>query len=105
MGANEHISRDGQAKWAIPKEAYLPDDPLANCLAVLTRLQNRPHSIQSLTAGLPLEESRLTPELFARAAARANLAARIVKRPLQKISQLTLPAILLLDNEQACVLT
>jgi ATP-binding cassette subfamily C protein LapB len=105
MGASEHISADlGQASWPMPKDAYLPDDPLANCLAILTRLQNRPYSIQALIAGLPLQESRLTPDLFARAAARAKLSSRIVKRPLAKISPLTLPAILLLENEQACVL-
>lgn len=91
-------------EWEIPKEALLPDDSLANCLAILTRIQGKPHSTQALTAGLPLEESRLTPELFVRAAARANLSARIVKRPLDEISNLTLPAVLLLDGNQACVL-
>lgn len=90
--------------WAIPKEALLPDDPLTNCLVILTRLQHQPHSAQALTAGLPLEQSRLTPELFVRAAARANLASRIVKRPLAEISNLTLPAVLLLNGNQACVL-
>ncbi|MDB5839374.1 MAG: apxIB [Herminiimonas sp.] len=105
MRANEHIPGNDPAGWVIPKEAFLPDDPLVNCLVVLTRLRNQPHSIQSLTAGLPLEESRLTPALFARAAARANLSARIIKRKLRNISQLTLPAVLLLHGGQACVLT
>lgn len=105
MGATSHTAASTQGEWGMPKDALLPDDPLANCLAVLTRLQNQPHSIQSLTAGLPLVESRLTPELFIRAAARANLAARIVRRPLAKISRLILPAVLLLNDNQACVLT
>lgn len=91
-------------EWTLPKESLLPDDPLANCLAILTRIQHQPHSAQSLTAGLPLEESRLTPELFIRAAARANLSARIIKRPLAEISNLTLPAVLLLQGGDACIL-
>ena len=90
--------------WALPKEALLPDDPLTNCLVLLTRLQHRPFSAQSLTAGLPLESSRLTPALFIRAAARADISARVVKRPLDKISNITLPAVLLLKDGQACLL-
>src|SRR5690606_27528060 len=50
------------------------------------------------------EKSRLTPELFARAAARAGLSSRIVKRPLGKISPLVMPAVLLLRDGNACVL-
>jgi ATP-binding cassette subfamily C protein LapB len=91
--------------WTLPRDAMHADDPLAQCLITLTRLRNEPHSLQALTAGLPLEDGRLTPELFIRAAARANLSARIVKRPLARISQLTLPAVLLLTDAQACILT
>ncbi len=90
--------------WQVPKEALLPDDPLANCLVLLTQLQHRPFTLQSLTAGLPLEESKLTPQLFVRAAERADLSARIVKRSLRKISNLTLPAVLLLHEDHACIL-
>ena len=91
-------------EWIMPNKALLPDDPLASCLVMLARLQQQSFSIQALTAGLPLESSRLTPDLFVRAAKRAGLSAKIVKRPLIKISSLTLPAVLLLKNEQACVL-
>jgi len=90
--------------WDIPKEALLPDDPLANCLVLLTRMQHRPFSLQSLTAGLPLVSSRLTPELFVRAAARADISAQIIKRKLDEISNLTLPTVLLLQDGQACIL-
>lgn len=103
MTADADNSNNNQA-WTLPKEAFLPDDPLANCLVLLTRLQHRPFSLQSLTAGLPLESSRLTPELFVRAAARADISAHILKRPLAKITNLTLPAVLLLEGRQACIL-
>ena len=90
---------------ALPKEALLPDDPLTRCLMILTRLFHRPFSPQALTAGLPLENSRLTPELFPRAAKRAGLSSRVVRRGLDQISPLTLPAILLLNDGRACVAT
>lgn len=89
----------------LPKEALLPDDPLTRCLTILTRLFHRPFSAQALTAGLPLENSRLTPDLFPRAAKRAGLSSRVVHRPLDQISPLTLPAILLLKDGRACVAT
>lgn len=84
-------------------EALLPDDPLTRCLVILTRYFHNPMSAQTLTAGLPLEDMRLTPELFLRAAARAGLSARVVKRPLEEISSMTLPAVLLLKDGKACV--
>ena len=90
--------------WNIPKDALLPEDPLTNCLVLLTQLQHRPFSAQTLTAGLPLESSRLTPELFPRAAARAGLSAKVVKRPIEKIADITLPAVLLLKNGDATIL-
>lgn len=93
------------ASLDLPKETMLPDDALTGCLVILTRLFHRPFSAQALTAGLPLKISRLTPELFPRAAARAGLTSRVVKRPLKQISPLTLPAVLLLVDGNACVLT
>jgi hypothetical protein len=35
--------------WSIPKDALLTDDPLTNCLVLLTRLQHRPFSSQTLS--------------------------------------------------------
>ena len=57
-----------------------------------------------LISGLPLVMNRLTVELFSRAADRADLASRVIKRPLERILPLQLPAILLLKDKQACVL-
>lgn len=80
------------------------DDPLLDCLVYLARFHERPASRTALAAGLPLVQHRLTVELFARAAARADLAARVVKRPLRKISNLLLPAVLLLQDRQVGIL-
>ena len=71
---------------------------------LLGELLERPTSAGRLAAGLPLEDGRLTPALAVRAAARAGLAARLVRRPLERISDLTLPCILLLEGREACVL-
>lgn len=80
-------------------------DPLLDCLVVLTKIHNHPISGDALKAGLPLVNHRLTPELFVRAAERAGLSARIVRRPIKKISALVLPAVLVLNGNHACVLT
>lgn len=80
------------------------DDPLLLALLTVCKLLHTPHSPESLTAGLPLVNNKLTPNLFIRAASRAGLSVGLVRRPLEKISNLVLPAILLLRNGQTCVL-
>lgn len=94
------------ADWDLPSSALhaASDDPLLGCLLWLARSFHRAVSAQALVAGLPLETNRLTPELFPRAAARAGLSARLVRRGLDDIPDLVLPAILLLDEREACVL-
>lgn len=86
------------------REDLLHHDPLLDCLVELTRIHGRPSTRAALTAGLPLENGSLTPSLFARAASRAGLSAKLVRRPLERIDPVLLPAVLLLDGEEACVL-
>lgn len=86
------------------REDLLHHDPLLACLVELTRLHGRPSTRAALSAGLPLEGGCLTPSLFARAAARAGLSSRIVRRALDGIDAALLPVILLLKGDQACVL-
>ncbi|HBE92713.1 MAG TPA: type I secretion system permease/ATPase, partial [Gammaproteobacteria bacterium] len=80
------------------------DDPLLDCLELVARLQGRPTTRTALRSGLPLVDNRLTVELFSRAANRAGLSARVVRRPLQSISNLELPAVLLMKSGSGCVL-
>ncbi len=80
------------------------DDPLLDCLTMLTAIHGTPLSVEALKAGLPLSDNTLTPALFIRAAERAALSARTVKRNLRDISPLTLPCVLLLENRGACLL-
>jgi ATP-binding cassette subfamily C protein LapB len=80
------------------------DDPLLGCLATLTVLFERPLSPEALVAGLPVEEKRISPEMFLRAAARAGLSGRIAKRTFSEIPSFALPVVLLLKGGGACVL-
>ncbi|MBO3708531.1 MAG: type I secretion system permease/ATPase [Candidatus Accumulibacter sp.] len=86
------------------REDLLHHDPLLACLVELTRLYGRPSTRAALSAGLPLGAERLTPSLFARAASRAGMASRIVRRSLDRIDGSLLPVILLLEGDEACVL-
>ena len=79
-------------------------DPLAESLALLAKLRARPISVETLTAGLPLEQGRLTPKLVARAAERAGLVANVRACALEDIPSLVLPVVLLLNDRDACVL-
>ncbi|WP_438970499.1 type I secretion system permease/ATPase [Methylophaga sp.] len=93
-----------QVEWETDDSHLTHDDTLLGCLTILAKILNKPHSPDSLTAGLPLVDNRLTPTLFSRAAERAGLSSKVVKRPFRKISNLVLPAVLLLSDTNACVL-
>jgi ATP-binding cassette subfamily C protein LapB len=88
-----------------PAAAPDPDDSLLECLAAVARLHDRPVSVNGLADGLPLDRERVTPELLVRAAESHGFAARVVKRSLRRISNLVLPAILVMRNGGGCVLT
>lgn len=79
-------------------------DPLLGCLEIIARFYDRSVPRQALIAGLPVEDGRLTPRLFARAAQRAGLAARVVRRPLSQLTKLLLPAVILLKDGSSYVL-
>ncbi len=90
--------------WEIKTTHSVAHDPLLSCLIILTRIEHNPFSPETLIAGLPLVDNKLTPELFLRAAERAGMSGQIVKRELGDVSQLVLPAVLLLRHKQACIL-
>lgn len=86
------------------REDLLHHDPLLDCLVELTRIHGRPSTRAALSAGLPLPKTGLPPTLFARAAARAGLSCKILRRPLEKIDTALLPVVLLLEGDGACLL-
>ena len=79
-------------------------DPLLAALVIITKLYHRPMSAEALTAGMPLNNAPITPELLPRAAERAGLSVAIKRRTLEELSPLILPAILFLKDNQAVVL-
>ncbi len=79
-------------------------DPLLDCLIEITRLHGRPCHPAYLCAGLPLDAHGLRPALFARAAQRAGLASKMIRRGLREIDAALLPVIVLLHDNQAAVL-
>ncbi|WP_085920465.1 type I secretion system permease/ATPase [Halomonas sp. CSM-2] len=79
-------------------------DELLECLIAVASIHHHDATREALTAGLPLEEGRLTPGVLGRAAARADLTARLVKSRLSQLNPALFPAILLLESGRACVL-
>jgi ATP-binding cassette, subfamily C, bacterial LapB len=90
--------------WKIAENQDIHEDPLLDCLIMLTRIYGRNASRASLIAGLPLVQNRLTVELFTRAANRADLSSRTLEKSFDEINSVQLPAILLLHDRQACIL-
>lgn len=80
------------------------DDPLLDGLLTLCSLHYKPASRAMLTTGLPLAGQRLSPDLLARAAARAGLQGRLLQRKLEQIPTIALPALLLLKEGRSAVL-
>lgn len=80
-------------------------DSLLDSLALICRIHGIATSKDALVSGLPLREGKMTPALLKRSASRVNLAVTILKKPLDKVRQEFLPAILLLKDDEACVVT
>lgn len=75
-----------------------------DCLITICRTHCLSVSPVSLLSGLPLDSGELSPTGFERAAKRAGLASRTVKRDIDHINTALLPAVLVLNEKQACVL-
>ena len=80
------------------------EDELLACLLVLAKSHGENLTRDAALAGLPIENGRLTPSLFARAAHRAGLSSKIVHQALPKLKAALFPVVLLLHDERACVL-
>lgn len=89
------------------------NDSLLECLVLYTRLFHKPFSAESLLQGLPfganvadrmLFSKNSSKSMFSRAAARAGLKTTLIEKPIKDILNLQLPAILLLSDENSCIL-
>lgn len=79
-------------------------DTLLVCLDKIISYHDRSLSVDALTAGLPLVNGRLTPDLFQRAAERAGYATSLVERSIDQLNGLLLPAVLLMRDGSATIL-
>ncbi|MZR21991.1 type I secretion system permease/ATPase [Sneathiella chungangensis] len=97
---------ENAADWQInlSEVTRADQDPLLGCLAALTKLFDDPRTPDALIYGLPLEDNKLTPSLFVRAAERVGISARITNRKLENIPDVVLPCVILLNGRRACVL-
>jgi ATP-binding cassette, subfamily C, bacterial LapB len=89
----------------VTEEAFhVDDDALAQALSWLTRHHGRERSASSLLAGLPVR-GRLLPEQAVRALCEGGFNAGLLERPLAELHTLLMPAVLLLNDGQACIVT
>ena len=99
------IQKDSKKEdWKLGGDTDAHNDPLLDCIVLLSKLHGHSISRNVVRAGLPLVNNALTVELFPRAARRAGLSSRVLRQPLESISVFTLPAILLLEGRKACLL-
>ncbi len=81
------------------------DDILLEALLFFGKLHSRAINAAGAVQGLPVVDGKLTPELFPRAAKRCGFDSRVVKRSLASIHSATLPVILLLEGNEAVIVT
>ncbi|RXK02445.1 type I secretion system permease/ATPase [Halarcobacter bivalviorum] len=79
-------------------------DTLVECLLFLSKFHKRAVSRESLVSGLAIHGSLMTPTLFVESAKRIGLIVKSAVRDIKTISQLTLPAVALLNTNKACLL-
>ena len=97
-------SKAGVTKSPLGEESWRRHDPLLSSLIEIAHFHGRSMTPEGFLAGLPLHEGLLTPALLRRAAARADLASRVSRRPLDAIRDELLPVILLLKDNDSCIL-
>jgi len=95
----ENLSKQMQSEKAPGKL----DDSLLDSLLMVCRIHGIAISKDALVAGLPLHDGRITPNLVKRAASRANLISNVLKKPLKNIRTEFTPAILMLEDDEACL--
>lgn len=91
--------------WPLQADRMAIQSPLVDCLRLMAGHYGRRTSPSALTSGLPVPKEGITPALFVRAAARADLHAKLVDRGLEALAIApNLPCILVLEGQQACIL-
>ncbi|MFN3826458.1 MAG: type I secretion system permease/ATPase [Micavibrio sp.] len=96
---------DSPNTWPLEADRLAIHHPQIECLRLLAGHYGRRSSTQALIAGLPIARNGITPNIFIRAAQRADLSARLVERALAAVAIAPmLPCVLVLAGNQACIL-
>ena len=99
-----HPSQE-QESWSLQAERVLVHDPLVSCLRIIAGHFGRRTSETALTSGLPVPKKGITPQLFVRAAQRADMQASLVEKNLDGILQdKNFPCLLKLEGGQGCII-
>ncbi|MDT8998834.1 type I secretion system permease/ATPase [Paucibacter sp. APW11] len=97
-----HEPEPGPAEQAAVEAAEI-GDPLLQALVWLTNFHGHPRSAASLSAGMPIE-GPLGPDQALRIMREAGYKAGLMRKALDDINGLLLPAVMLLKGGDACVL-
>lgn len=91
--------------WPLQADRASIQSSLVESLKIMSGHYGRRVSTASLTAGLPIPNTGITPTLFVRAAERADMHAALVERTLESLAIApNLPCILVLEHGQSCIL-
>ena len=91
--------------WPLEADRLAVKEPLVEGLKILAGHYGRRTSVNSLTAGLPIPPTGITPKLFSRAAGRTGLQSRLIERSIEALAIVpNLPCILVLQGKQSCIL-
>ena len=100
------INKDNEINWSeLEMMAETREvDTMLESLLFLAKHYERVASAESLTSTLAIHDSIMTPSMFNKAAISLGLIPKTIKRDLEDISRLTLPAVLMLGTNKSCVL-
>ena len=78
--------------------------PLFDAFLYICKYHQHDVSPTSLLSGLPLSNSVVSPNVLSRLARRANMASKLLNRPISEFNKALFPAVLLLKQNNACVI-
>lgn len=93
-----------RALYSRRNQRIMVKDPLLQSLVYVSRYFGQSNSPDALVSGLPISDGYLSPFLFPRAAERAGIDAKESRQALKDLSPMLCPCVLLLKDNQACVL-
>lgn len=92
-----------ESTWLAEAAQLANADPLVECFALLSGKLHHPISVAQLKSSLTTGSGKVSPVALVEAAEFHGFDVRVLRVPLNKIAAATLPAILILKGDRACV--